>query len=124
MLRPVRLVCHAALGMASRGHGAHGHRIALVVSAGTQVGASHPLVRVRSLLNRNLLLLAPAAAAACADKPEETGGEGEGDGEPNNGQHLCPHAGVDIHGFEDRVEGACQGGVDACAGGGGGESEN
>lgn len=52
---------------------------------------SDPLIRIRSLLNGNLLMGALATAAADADKPEEARGNAKRDSEPERGQHAGTH---------------------------------
>lgn len=71
----------------------------LLVLLSAKRGASNALVRVGSLLDDDLLVGRLAGAAAHADEPEEAGRDGEGDGEPEDGEHLCAHGGVDVDGL-------------------------
>lgn len=87
-------------------------------------GASNTLVRVGSLLDRDLLVGRLAGAAADGDEPEEARSQAKGDGEPDDGEHLLAHPSVDVVGFEDGVEEAGEGGVDCCGGGCGGDDED
>ena len=82
------------------------------IRAGAQIRARNALIRIRRLLHRHFLMRRLAAAAAHASEPEELRCNGEGDGKPDNGQHFCAERGVDVHRFEDRVEGRGESAVD------------
>lgn len=79
-----------------------------VVSAGAQIRTGNALVRVRRLLDNDLLVGALARAAAHGNEPEEAGGQRKGDADPERAQHLGAHRGLDVvrleHGFEDGDE--------------------
>ena len=89
-----------------------------------EVRARNALVGVGCLLHNDLLVARLAGAAADGDEPEETGSDGEGDADPEDGEHLVAHRGLDLVGFEDGLEDADEGGVQGGGGDGCGQEED
>lgn len=86
--------------------------------------ARNTLIRIRCLLDTDLLVRALAAAAANAQEPKESRCETESEGEPDDRQHLAAHGGLDVVGLEHRFEDACENGVDGSRSCGGGKDKD
>lgn len=84
-----------------------GRRVHLVgVCASTHVRAGNTLVGVWCLFDGNLLLVALSRAAARGEEPKDARSEREGNTEPENGEHLLAHTGIDVIGLENCLEDA------------------
>ena len=101
------------------------HVVHLVgVSTRAKVRACDTLVRVRGLLDDDLLVTRLAAAAAHGDEPEEARADGESDTDPQNGEHLVRHGGLDVVGLEDGMEDTSESAIESGRSGSRRDDEN
>jgi hypothetical protein len=99
-------------------------RLHLVSLLGGKRGARNALIRIRRLLDADLLVRRLAATAAHAKQPEEAAGHAKGDGEPDDRQHLTTHGRFDVVRLEHAVEDAGEHNVHGCCGCGSREYED
>jgi len=95
-----------------------------MLALGTKIRARNALIRIRSLLDADLLGSALTRAAASRDEPEETRSDGESDSEPEDREHVLAEMGLDVVRLEDGAEDADERGVDGGGGDGSAEDED
>jgi hypothetical protein len=111
--RPKRLIRRSRLRMSSP---ALVPRLHLLLAVRRERGTRDALIRIRRLLDTDLLVRRLAAAAAHAEEPEESARHADG-------QHLAAHGRLDVVGLEHGVEDAGEHDVDRGRGYGGRENE-